>query len=202
MSALFIILVDLTVTLFREKMLVFTRCICGFMSNLIKKSWKDSTAQVLSWLGFQLKGDCVLFVTSNKEKVNNYPQVGTRDNSALWLKIVTLVHRIRQPISKLRILMFKNCLAILNKFYKSCLFIYYFFPSNTIWLVRKIMNIQKLVAGSFEQYIDKGSKIIFSLLATSFYFLKDNDFNCNNISFMYHLETYFFFSSYFSGLWR
>ena len=35
---LFIILVSLTVTLFSEKMLIFTRCIRGFMSNLIKKS--------------------------------------------------------------------------------------------------------------------------------------------------------------------
>ena len=37
------ILVCLTVTLFSEKMLISTRCICGFMSNSIKKSWKDST---------------------------------------------------------------------------------------------------------------------------------------------------------------
>ena len=39
---LFIILVSLTVTLFSGKMLIYTRCILGFMSNLIKKSWKDS----------------------------------------------------------------------------------------------------------------------------------------------------------------
>ena len=43
MSALFIILVGLTMTGFSEKMLVSTRCIHGFMSNLIKKSWTDST---------------------------------------------------------------------------------------------------------------------------------------------------------------
>ena len=40
MSALFIILVDLTMTRFSEKMLISNRCIHGFMSNLIKKSWR------------------------------------------------------------------------------------------------------------------------------------------------------------------
>ena len=39
---LFIILVSLTMTWFSEKMLTSTRCIHGFMSNLIKKSWTDS----------------------------------------------------------------------------------------------------------------------------------------------------------------
>ena len=39
---LFINLVSLTMTWFSEKMLVSTRCIHGFMSNLIKKSWTDS----------------------------------------------------------------------------------------------------------------------------------------------------------------
>ena len=38
MSALFIILVSLTMTRFSEKMLISTRCIHGFMSNLIKTS--------------------------------------------------------------------------------------------------------------------------------------------------------------------
>ena len=42
MSALFIILGSLTMTRFSEKMLIIsTRCIHGFMSNLIKKSWTD-----------------------------------------------------------------------------------------------------------------------------------------------------------------
>ena len=43
MSALFIILVGLTLTLSNEKNLISTRCISGFMSNLIKKSCKDSS---------------------------------------------------------------------------------------------------------------------------------------------------------------
>ena len=30
-------------SLFREKMLIFNRCISGSMSNLIEKSWKVST---------------------------------------------------------------------------------------------------------------------------------------------------------------
>ena len=42
---LFIILVSLTVTLFSEKMLIYARCIRGFMSNSIIKSWKDSNIQ-------------------------------------------------------------------------------------------------------------------------------------------------------------
>ena len=37
---MFIILVSLTVTLFSEKLLIFTWRIRGFMSNLSKKSWK------------------------------------------------------------------------------------------------------------------------------------------------------------------
>ena len=40
--ALFIILVSLTMTRFSEKMLIFTKCTHGFMSNLIKNSWTDS----------------------------------------------------------------------------------------------------------------------------------------------------------------
>ena len=39
---LFIILVSLIMTRFSEKMLISTRFINGFMSNLIKKSWTDS----------------------------------------------------------------------------------------------------------------------------------------------------------------
>ena len=42
MSALFIILVSLTMTWFSEKMLISTRCIHGVMSNLIKKFWTVS----------------------------------------------------------------------------------------------------------------------------------------------------------------
>ena len=46
MSALFIILVGLTITLFSDKMLISHRCIHGLMSNLIKKSWTVSTPNV------------------------------------------------------------------------------------------------------------------------------------------------------------
>ena len=42
LSALFIILISLTMTRFSEKMLLSTRYIHGFMSNLIKKSLTDS----------------------------------------------------------------------------------------------------------------------------------------------------------------
>ena len=44
---LFIILVSLMMKWFSEKMLISTRCIHGFMSNLIKKSWKDSSLNCL-----------------------------------------------------------------------------------------------------------------------------------------------------------
>ena len=44
---LFKILVSLTVALFSEKMLTSTRCIHGFMSNTIKKSWTVSNLHLL-----------------------------------------------------------------------------------------------------------------------------------------------------------
>ena len=37
------ILVGLTMTLFSEKMLISTRCTCGFIPNLRKKSWMVSS---------------------------------------------------------------------------------------------------------------------------------------------------------------
>ena len=46
MSALFIILVSLMMTLFSEKVLISNRYISGLMSNLIKKSWTDSIHQL------------------------------------------------------------------------------------------------------------------------------------------------------------
>ena len=51
MSALFIILVSLTMTLFSEKVLISNRCISGLMSNLIKKSLTDP---YLEWLELSL----------------------------------------------------------------------------------------------------------------------------------------------------
>ena len=43
LTRLLIILVSLTRSLFSEKMLIFNRSISGLKSNLIKKSWTDST---------------------------------------------------------------------------------------------------------------------------------------------------------------
>ena len=43
---LFIILVSMTMTLFSEKVLISNKCIGGLMSNLIKKSWTDSSCEV------------------------------------------------------------------------------------------------------------------------------------------------------------
>ena len=45
---LFKISVNLTMTLFNEKMLISTRCIYGYVSNLIKKSWTVSTHPIIS----------------------------------------------------------------------------------------------------------------------------------------------------------
>ena len=50
LTRLFIILVSLRRSLFSEKMLTSTRCIGGLMSNLIEKSWTDSSACVISWV--------------------------------------------------------------------------------------------------------------------------------------------------------
>ena len=47
MSALFIILVSLTMTLFSEKVFISNRCNSGLMSYKIKKSWTDSTPDLL-----------------------------------------------------------------------------------------------------------------------------------------------------------
>ena len=46
-SALFIILVSLTMTLFSEKVLISNRCISGLMPNVIKKSWTNSNGKCL-----------------------------------------------------------------------------------------------------------------------------------------------------------
>ena len=49
MSALFKILVSLTMTLFSKKVLNSNRCISGLMSNLIKKSSTVSNEQLSRW---------------------------------------------------------------------------------------------------------------------------------------------------------
>ena len=46
MSALFIILVGLTMTLFSDKMFISHRCLRSLMPNLIKKSWTVSNLYV------------------------------------------------------------------------------------------------------------------------------------------------------------
>ena len=107
LSALFIILVSLTMTRFSEKMLISTRCIHGFMSNLIKKSWTDSTPQAtsmritwfLQYLLFWLKSvhfkktvarisflsKLWYFQYKSKQKV---PQFWKKQDSRNWLLIM------------------------------------------------------------------------------------------------------------------
>ena len=53
LSALCIISVSLTMTLFSEKILIFNRCISGSMPNLIKKSWKVSNLRGLNFAVFR-----------------------------------------------------------------------------------------------------------------------------------------------------
>ena len=81
MWALFIILVGLMMTRVSEKMLISTRCIHGFMSNLIKKSLTDSildppTACYLVSrvdVGQELHSTCDRFTSFVKKPVNvNY----------------------------------------------------------------------------------------------------------------------------------
>ena len=50
-------MISLMVTLFSEKILIFTRCKHGFMSNLIKKSWTDSNENVFLVLICILQND-------------------------------------------------------------------------------------------------------------------------------------------------
>ena len=46
LTRLFMILVSLARSLFSEKMLISNRCISGLMSNLIEKSWTDSSQKL------------------------------------------------------------------------------------------------------------------------------------------------------------
>ena len=60
-------LVSLTMTRFSEKMLIFTRYMHGFMSNLIKKSWMDSNTQ-------HTTNFCIyiIYLMGHFQLVNNY----------------------------------------------------------------------------------------------------------------------------------
>ena len=60
---LFLILVSLTMTWFNEKMLISTRFIHGFMSDLIKKSWTDSNAHIATvflWTSLDIFLLCII----------------------------------------------------------------------------------------------------------------------------------------------
>ena len=74
---LFIILVSLTMTWFSEKIVISTRCIHNFMSNLIKKSWTDSKLAVASLLAWLVCGP-------NKKFLPNYDG-GNIISLAKWL---------------------------------------------------------------------------------------------------------------------
>ena len=55
-TGLFIIVVSLTMTWFNEKMLIYTRCIHDFMSNLIKKSKSRLSYRLVLLLPFIFPG--------------------------------------------------------------------------------------------------------------------------------------------------
>ena len=77
----FIILVSLMMTWFSEKMLIFTRCIHGFMSNLIKKSWTDSTPYLWAMAGLP----CVPTISICKWASPVAIEVAIRNNKS-WFK--------------------------------------------------------------------------------------------------------------------
>ena len=56
LSAVFIILVSLRMTLFSEKVLISKRRIIGLMPNLTKKSWKDSTSKASGSISLNVTG--------------------------------------------------------------------------------------------------------------------------------------------------
>ena len=69
LSALLIILVNLTMTLCSEKILISNRCISGLMPDLIKKSWTVSTVYSLIFLG----------------KLHNFEGCMYKLNSCIWI---------------------------------------------------------------------------------------------------------------------
>ena len=75
---LFLTLVSLTMTWFCEKIFIYNRCIHGFMSKLIKKSWKDSTIYVVvsstkalvATVGFSLLAHEIFSLSRKKTKTS------------------------------------------------------------------------------------------------------------------------------------
>ena len=90
LTRLFIILVSLTRSLFSEKMLISNRCICGLMSNLIKKSWTGSNCVVYyrgvpSWKSAQ-----PLFYRFNEGTISECKWNKLRSNCALHSGLVRI----------------------------------------------------------------------------------------------------------------
>ena len=86
---LFIILVSLTMTWFSEKVLISTRCIHGFMSNLIKKSWTVSKVEAKDKQLFELSGPHVLnWKKTQSLDVRNLPFGGREEDAKTWQWVV------------------------------------------------------------------------------------------------------------------
>ena len=123
LKALFIILVGLTVTLFSEKRLISTRCIHGFISNLIKKPWtvsiKDWGEEKIAWkvvLSFTWKwistlcrpstmlnnwNICLTWHLLIHEKIiwlSNFPNQGTRKHFCQYY-IITLNQKLLTKVN-------------------------------------------------------------------------------------------------------
>ena len=70
---LFIVLVCLTVTLFSEKMVISTRCIGGFMSNMIKSVTISNTQYNNTFDNFLLSNTFQIFkAMKNRYRISSY----------------------------------------------------------------------------------------------------------------------------------
>ena len=109
MSALFIILLSLTITLSSEKVLNSNRCISGLMPNLITKSWTDSTLNVLGIQMFSIL-EFLYFVKLDNQKIKSHQPrslgwtlcscrihsfAAGRFNEILGLRVITLLWIVR-----------------------------------------------------------------------------------------------------------
>ena len=103
MSALFIILVGLTKTLFSDKMLISHRCIRGLMPNLIKKSWTVSIVYVLFFVAHQMS---IFEIIVSSDVINVVPKcMYAQYRSYLFenLKCFKIEANVSSNISSIRI---------------------------------------------------------------------------------------------------
>ena len=79
---LLIIFVGLKLTWYRKKNLIFTRCICGFMSILHKKSWTVANYDLWCLTSFLLKSD----FQNLSNQISNY--MTNNVHTIFWLVVL------------------------------------------------------------------------------------------------------------------